>query len=60
MAARDHQYIHDNVQSAVKDYFRPEFLNRIDETVVFRPLDDDNILEIIAAAGTSYTGTARN
>lgn len=46
LAARDHQYIHENVQSAVKDYFQPEFLNRIDETVVFRPLDDDNILEI--------------
>ena len=27
----------------VKKHFRPEFLNRIDETVVFHALDQDNI-----------------
>ncbi len=30
----------------LKDHFRPEFLNRIDETVVFHPLDHKAILEI--------------
>jgi ATP-dependent Clp protease ATP-binding subunit ClpB len=30
----------------VKNHFRPEFINRIDEIVVFHPLDDRNIREI--------------
>jgi ATP-dependent Clp protease ATP-binding subunit ClpB len=30
----------------LKEHFRPEFLNRIDETVVFHPLDHDAILNI--------------
>jgi ATP-dependent Clp protease ATP-binding subunit ClpB len=34
------------VMSAVAKYFRPEFLNRIDEVVVFRPLDAKQILHI--------------
>ncbi len=31
----------------VKSYFRPEFLNRIDEIVVFSPLTKDHILQIV-------------
>ncbi|WP_025820566.1 ATP-dependent chaperone ClpB [Shewanella marina] len=31
------------VMNVVTHHFRPEFLNRIDETVVFHPLDADNI-----------------
>jgi ATP-dependent Clp protease ATP-binding subunit ClpC len=31
----------------VKDYFAPEFLNRLDNTVVFRPLNHENIKEIV-------------
>lgn len=27
-------------------YFRPEFLNRLDETVVFRPLTKENMVDI--------------
>lgn len=34
------------VMDVVNKYFRPEFLNRIDETVVFHPLDADNIKRI--------------
>jgi ATP-dependent Clp protease ATP-binding subunit ClpC len=40
----------ENVKEAVmgelKRTFRPEFLNRIDETIVFRPLTEENIVEI--------------
>jgi len=31
----------------LKEYFRPELLNRIDEQIVFRTLDRNNMLEII-------------
>jgi len=30
----------------VKNYFRPEFINRIDEVVVFHALDEKNIMSI--------------
>jgi ATP-dependent Clp protease ATP-binding subunit ClpB len=31
----------------MKQHFRPEFLNRVDETVVFHELTEDNIREIV-------------
>ncbi|MHB1200345.1 MAG: ATP-dependent chaperone ClpB [Polaromonas sp.] len=38
--------IKDAVLAELKNYFRPEFLNRIDETVVFHALDAKNIAAI--------------
>ncbi len=37
----------DTVESAMKKLFNPEFLNRIDDTIVFRNLDRDDIMKII-------------
>ena len=37
----------ENVDRALKAHFRPEFLNRLDETVFYRPLSKDNIFNII-------------
>ncbi len=34
------------VRRALREHFRPEFLNRIDETIVFRPLDEAQLREI--------------
>ena len=38
-----------NIRSAeaMRDHFRPEFLNRIDEIVEFRPLDREQLAEIV-------------
>jgi ATP-dependent Clp protease ATP-binding subunit ClpC len=36
-----------NVMDEVKKLFRPEFLNRIDETIVFHSLTKENIKEIV-------------
>ena len=36
----------DMVMSVVSQHFRPEFINRIDETVVFHPLGKENIRAI--------------
>jgi len=37
----------EQVLKEMKDHFRPEFLNRIDKTIVFRPLDNHAIQEIV-------------
>ncbi len=46
MAGQDSENIRDAVMVDVKQHFRPEFLNRIDETVVFHALDRNNIAAI--------------
>ena len=42
----DYQVIKLAVMAEVKTYFRPEFINRIDETVVFHALDERHIASI--------------
>ena len=46
MAEGDYDEIKREVMGAVADHFRPEFINRIDESVVFQPLDADQIRSI--------------
>ncbi len=37
----------DKMIAALKDLFRPEFLNRVDEIVAFSPLNEDELLQIV-------------
>ena len=46
MSGDDYQVIKLAVMGEVKTYFRPEFINRIDEVVVFHALDEKNIKSI--------------
>jgi ATP-dependent Clp protease ATP-binding subunit ClpB len=46
MVGQDAQDIKDAVWDELKSHFRPEFLNRIDETVVFHALDAEHIARI--------------
>ena len=46
MAGDDYQVIKLAVMAEVKTFFRPEFINRIDETVVFHALDQKHIAGI--------------
>jgi ATP-dependent Clp protease ATP-binding subunit ClpC len=39
--------IREKVKDELRRTFRPEFLNRIDETIVFQPLSQDAILKIV-------------
>ncbi len=48
MVGQDSQDIKDAVWDELKSHFRPEFLNRIDETVVFHGLDAEHIASIAA------------
>ena len=41
------QETQDMVMGDLKNHFRPEFLNRLDETILFKPLTKDNITNII-------------
>jgi len=43
MAGQEHELIREAVWGELREHFRPEFLNRIDETVVFHALDAKNI-----------------
>ncbi len=36
-----------HVNDALKQYFRPEFLNRIDETIIFKSLNRENLKKIV-------------
>ena len=45
---RDYETIKSEVMAEVKQAFRPEFLNRIDEIIVFHQLSKENIKEIAA------------
>jgi ATP-dependent Clp protease ATP-binding subunit ClpB len=46
MVGQDSEDIKDAVTDELKNHFRPEFLNRIDETVVFHALSATHIAEI--------------
>jgi ATP-dependent Clp protease ATP-binding subunit ClpB len=46
MVGEDYSVVKGAVMAEVKNHFRPEFINRIDEIVVFHSLDEKNIREI--------------
>ncbi len=46
MVGQDYEDVKDAVTGELKNHFRPEFLNRIDETVVFHSLDATHIANI--------------
>lgn len=39
--------MHDKAKNALKEFFRPEFLNRVDEIVVFDQLTDKDMIQIV-------------
>ena len=58
----DEQRLRDSVQEALKRSFRPEFLNRIDEVIIFNPLTQEQIEKIVGlmAAEVQERLTERN
>ncbi|HRN68209.1 MAG TPA: AAA family ATPase [Promineifilum sp.] len=38
---------HKRIEEALKQTFRPEFINRIDEIIIFEPLSEENVVEIV-------------
>ncbi|MFB6259794.1 MAG: AAA family ATPase, partial [Thiohalorhabdaceae bacterium] len=47
MQGSSQEEVRDAVMEVVRNEMRPEFLNRVDETIVFQQLDQDQIKEIV-------------
>ncbi|MCH8011011.1 MAG: ATP-dependent Clp protease ATP-binding subunit [Candidatus Marinimicrobia bacterium] len=43
----NYESVKSNLFEEIKEVFNPEFLNRLDETIVFRPLSRESVLKII-------------
>ena len=50
----------ETVQNALKHAFRPEFLNRIDEIIVFRPLSQEEIERIVDLMAEDVLGRLKD
>lgn len=46
-ASSEARQSHDKIMKALKDNFRPEFLNRIDEIITFSPLSKEDMRKIV-------------
>ena len=45
---KTYEAMKENIMDEVKETFRPEFLNRVDEIIVFHPLEQEHIRQIAA------------
>jgi len=54
----NYQTLKSTVEDALKRVFNPEFLNRIDDVIVFHPLEKKHIHEIIDIMGAELFGRA--
>ncbi len=45
--ALDYEHIKEKIEAEVKKRFKPEFLNRLNDVVIFHPLNRDNLLQVI-------------
>ena len=43
----DYDAMKEKIDKAVKKHFKPEFINRLDDLVIFKALDKDNLMQII-------------
>ena len=48
--------LRESVDAALKSTFRPEFLNRIDETIVFHPLTQEQIVRVVGLMTKELAG----
>jgi ATP-dependent Clp protease ATP-binding subunit ClpB len=44
---RDYDRMRREIEAILEAHFRPEFLNRLDEAIIFRPLSEEDILRIL-------------
>lgn len=50
----------DRVMAAVRETFNPEFINRLDEIIIFEPLSDDDLLRIVGLLVEQINRTLTN
>lgn len=54
--AKEEKETEEALLKGVKQFFRPELINRIDEQIVFRPLSEDNVREILKTILNEISG----
>ncbi len=59
MDALDYERMKEKILSDIKHVFRPEFINRVDETIVFHKLNRENIEQIAALMLGQVAGRLR-
>jgi ATP-dependent Clp protease ATP-binding subunit ClpC len=47
MRTGEDQAAHERIEESLKKTFRPEFINRIDEIIIFEPLSEADVVEIV-------------
>jgi ATP-dependent Clp protease ATP-binding subunit ClpB len=47
LTSRSHQDMEDKVLAELKKHFRPEFLNRVDDVIIFQSLDESELARIV-------------
>ena len=47
MKVRDHAELEELVKTELRAHFRPEFLNRVDDTIIFHSLDQKQLAQIV-------------
>jgi ATP-dependent Clp protease ATP-binding subunit ClpB len=47
LGAKDYEEMRRRALEALRAHFKPEFLNRVDDVIIFRPLTIDNIKDIV-------------
>jgi ATP-dependent Clp protease ATP-binding subunit ClpC len=47
MRGKDEESDHKRIEEELKRTFRPEFINRIDEIIIFEPLREEDVVEIV-------------
>lgn len=48
------------VKNELKNYFKPEFLNRLDDTIIFNPLNEQGLISIVEIMFKDLEKTLRN
>ena len=56
---KDYEKMKSSVMEEVKKLFKPEFINRIDEIMVFHPLNEDNMKQIVSLLANSLIKRCR-
>ncbi len=54
-AKKDYEHMKSGVMEEVKRLFKPEFINRIDEIMVFHPLNEKEMMEIVTLLSKSLS-----
>ena len=52
---RDEDQVRRGYMASLNEHFRPEFLNRVDEVVIFHPLDRDDLRKIVDIQAAQLT-----